>query len=105
MIVDCHQHFWDLEKVEYSWLVPDYGPIYRTFKPAELEPQLAAAGVDRTALVQSANSFEDTDSMLAHAAAQAWIGAVVGAARPGFAQVQRTTVAPCCFISATSRSH
>jgi len=78
MIVDSHQHFWDLDEVEYPWLVPDYGPIYRTFTPAELEPQLAAAGVEQTVLVQSANSFEDTDSMLAHAAEHEWIGAVVG---------------------------
>ena len=78
MIVDSHQHFWDLEEVAYPWLVPAYGPIYRTFTPAELEPQLAAAGIDRTVLVQSANSLEDTDSMLRHAAAHAWIGAVVG---------------------------
>ena len=78
MIVDSHQHFWDLDEVEYPWLVPDYGPIYRTFKPAELEPQLAAAGVDRTVLVQAANSFADTDSMLRHAERHDWIGAVVG---------------------------
>ncbi len=78
MIVDSHQHFWDLEEVEYPWLVPDYGPIYRTFRPAELEPQLRAAGVERTVLVQAANSYEDTDSMLRHAAALEWIGAVVG---------------------------
>lgn len=78
MIVDSHQHLWDLDEVEYPWLVPDYGPIYRTFTPAELEPQLAAAGVDRTVLVQSANSYEDTDSMLRHAEAHEWIGAVVG---------------------------
>ena len=78
MIVDCHQHFWDLDKVDYPWLVPEYGPIFRTFEPDELAPQLQAAGVDRTVLVQSANSFEDTDSMLAHAADHEWIGAVVG---------------------------
>ena len=78
MIVDSHQHFWDLERVEYPWLVPEFGPIYRTFSPDELEPQLQAAGVDSTVLVQSANSFEDTDSMLAHAAERPWIGAVVG---------------------------
>lgn len=78
MIVDSHQHVWDLEKVEYPWLVPDYGPIYRTFTPDELEPQLRDAGIDRTVLVQSANSYADTDSMLAHAAERDWIGAVVG---------------------------
>jgi L-fuconolactonase len=78
MIVDCHQHFWDLDKVEYPWLRPEYGPIYRTFAPDELVPQLAAAGIDRTVLVQSANSFADTDAMLAYAAEHDWIGAVVG---------------------------
>jgi L-fuconolactonase len=78
MIVDSHQHFWDLKEVEYPWLVPEYGPIYRTFTPDELEPQLQAAGIDRTVLVQSANSAEDTESMLAHARVHPWIGAVVG---------------------------
>ena len=78
MIVDSHQHFWDLEEVEYPWLVPAYGPIYRTFAPAELAPQLAAAGIDRTVLVQAANSYADTDAMLAQAAEHDWIGAVVG---------------------------
>lgn len=78
MIIDSHQHFWDLGRVEYPWLVPAFGPIYRTFRPEELEPQLRAAGVDRTVLVQSANSFEDTDAMLALADAHDWIGAVVG---------------------------
>jgi L-fuconolactonase len=34
--------------------------------------------VERTVLVQSANSYADTDSMLRHAAAHDWIGAVVG---------------------------
>jgi len=78
VIVDCHQHFWNLEQVDYPWLVPDFGPIYRTFGPDELGPQLAVAGVDRTVVVQAANSFEDTDSMLAHAANEEWISAVVG---------------------------
>ncbi len=78
MIIDSHQHFWDLEHVEYPWLVPAFGPIYRTFLPEELAPQLRAAGVDRTVLVQSANSFADTDAMLAQARTVGWIGAVVG---------------------------
>ena len=43
-----------------------------------MAPQLIAAGVDRTVLVQSANSYADTDSMLAQAAEHEWIGAVVG---------------------------
>jgi L-fuconolactonase len=78
LIVDSHQHFWDPDRVDYPWLVPEYGPLYRTFTPSDLEPQLSAAGIERTVLVQSANSYADTDSMLVQAAEQPWIGAVVG---------------------------
>jgi L-fuconolactonase len=76
--VDTHQHFWNLSKVEYAWLTPTFGPIYATFTPQDLEPQLKAAGIDRTVLVQSANNNEDTVSMLTQAECYDWIGAVVG---------------------------
>jgi L-fuconolactonase len=78
MIIDSHQHFWNLDKVSYPWLVPEYGPIYRTFEAPELEPQLAAAGVDKTVLVQSMDSYEDTDYMLDVAAQYGWVAGVVG---------------------------
>ena len=78
MKVDAHQHFWNMNKVDYPWLVPDYGPIYANFYPRELAPQLKAAGIDQTVLVQSMNSFEDTASMLTQAEDFHWIGAVVG---------------------------
>ena len=76
--VDTHQHFWNLNEVAYSWLIPDFGPIYRTFAPEELEPQLTAAGVDKTVIVQAANSYADTDSMLKIAEENDWVAAVVG---------------------------
>lgn len=76
--IDTHQHFWNLNKAEYSWLTPEHGPIYKTFGPQDLEPQLKAAGIDRTVLVQSANSSEDTVSMLTQAECYDWIGGVVG---------------------------
>lgn len=78
MRIDTHQHFWNLAKVEYAWLTPAYGPIYANFAPQDLEPQLKAAGIDRTVLVQSANNNEDTVSMLTQAECYDWIGAVVG---------------------------
>ena len=76
--IDTHQHFWNLQEVAYPWLTPASGSIYRTFEPSELEPQLQAAGIDGTVLVQSANSYADTDSMLRHADSYAWIMAVIG---------------------------
>jgi L-fuconolactonase len=76
--IDTHQHFWNLSKCDYTWLTPDYGPIYKTFAPEDLVPQLQAAGIDKTVLVQSANSTEDTVSMLTQAECFDWIGGVVG---------------------------
>ncbi len=76
--VDTHQHFWNLDLVEYSWLIPAYGPLYRTYGPHELQPLLEVAGIDKTVLVQSANSYADTNYMLAQADKFDWIGAVIG---------------------------
>ncbi|MGI8826752.1 MAG: amidohydrolase family protein [Chloroflexota bacterium] len=78
MRVDAHQHFWNLERVAYPWLTPNYPPLLRTFEPPELEPQLRAAGIDSTVLVQAANSYADTEYMLLQADRYLWIGAVVG---------------------------
>jgi L-fuconolactonase len=75
---DAHQHFWNLQLCEYPWLTPEHGPLYRTYEPSELEPQIGAAGIDRTVLVQAANSYADTDHMLALASTFEWIGAVIG---------------------------
>ena len=77
-IVDAHQHFWNLEKVEYPWLTPDYGPIYRTFEAEELAPQLKEVGVDKTVLVQAADSYEDTEYMLGVADEHDFVAGVVG---------------------------
>ncbi|GAA2874163.1 amidohydrolase family protein [Streptosporangium fragile] len=77
-VIDAHQHFWNLETGSYPWLTPAAGPIHRTFEPEELLPQLAAAGVERTVLVQAADSYADTDAMLAQADAHDFIAAVVG---------------------------
>ncbi len=77
-LIDAHQHFWNLEKVAYPWLKPEHGVLNRTFTPEELESQLLAAGISGTVLVQAANGFEDTRSMLEQADQFSWIKAVVG---------------------------
>jgi L-fuconolactonase len=78
MRIDAHQHVWNLEKVEYPWLVPAFGPIYRTIEAAELEPLLKANGIDKTVIVQAMDSYEDTDYMLETAAQYDWVAGVVG---------------------------
>lgn len=78
MIVDAHQHFWNLETGSYPWLTPDLGVLYRTYAPEDLAPELAATGVDATVLVQAADSAAETDTMLAQADAHDFIAGVVG---------------------------
>ena len=77
-IVDTHQHFWNLDEVAYPWLAPALGSIYRDFEAEELAPQLAAAGVEKTVIVQAMDSYADTDSMLRIAAEFDWVAGVVG---------------------------
>lgn len=78
LVIDAHQHLWDLGSVAYPWLTPDLAAINRTFTFDELEPQLDEHGVDRTVLVQAVNSFEDTEAMLAVARERPRVAGVVG---------------------------
>jgi L-fuconolactonase len=77
-VIDSHQHLWELDKVDYPWLRPEAGPIYRDFIVEDLEPMLAECGVARTVAVQSANSRADTDYLLGCADRCGWIAGVVG---------------------------
>lgn len=79
LIIDAHQHFWHLYRIRYGWL---YGEgvesIRRIIEPPELAPYLQSCGIDKTVLVQSDNSYADTDYMLELAEQYDFIGAVVG---------------------------
>ena len=63
--IDSHQHFWRLDRGDYGWLTPALAPIYRDYLPADLAPQLAAAGVGSTILVQAAPTVAETRFLLA----------------------------------------
>jgi L-fuconolactonase len=78
MVIDAHQHFIDPARTDYPWLTPDLAVIHRRFAPEDLAPELATAGVDRTILVQTLSSLEETGEFLATAAATPFIAGVVG---------------------------
>ena len=75
--IDGHQHFWDPERLRLPWLTQALARIDRAFEPGDLEPQMRAARVDATILVQSACLDADTDLMFEHARRHTWIAAVV----------------------------
>ena len=78
MIIDSHQHFWRLDRGDYTWLTPKHAPIYRDFAPADLGPILKRQNIDATVLVQAATTTAETDYMLSIAADCAFVLGVVG---------------------------
>lgn len=78
MIIDAHQHIWDLDRVRYDWLGPEAGPIFRTFTQEDANAELKEAGVDGSVLVQAADNAEDTEFMLEAARDHREVVAVVG---------------------------
>lgn len=77
-VVDAHQHFWQLGGADPPRVAVEHEPLRRDFLPDDLRPELAAAGVDATVLVQAANSARETDSMLRVAGDTGFVAGVVG---------------------------
>jgi L-fuconolactonase len=78
LVVDAHHHFWDPTRREYYWMSSDVDPIRRPFGPDELRPLLAKSRVDRTVVVQTIPSLEETREFLATAAGTDFVAGVVG---------------------------
>ncbi|MGW5191181.1 amidohydrolase family protein [Kribbella sp. NPDC004138] len=77
MIIDAHQHVWDLDRSPYAWLGPHVPQWHRTFTFDELRPHLVRNGVDATVLVQSDDHDGDTDLMLEVADRHPEVAAIV----------------------------
>jgi L-fuconolactonase len=78
MRIDAHHHFWHYTPTEYDWIDDGMAAICRDFLPADLAPEIAAAGIDRVISVQARESVAETEALLEWAAAHAWIAGVVG---------------------------
>ena len=78
MQIDAHQHFWHPGRGDYGWMPKDDPVLSRPYAPDDLWPQLQAAGVDATVLVQAAPTVNETEYMLGIADARPWVRGVVG---------------------------
>lgn len=76
--IDAHQHFWRLERGDYGWLTPEFGPIYRDFGPDDLAPLLKRHRIAGTVLVQAAPTDAETDYLLEIADGHDMVRGVVG---------------------------
>ncbi|MCY4632587.1 MAG: amidohydrolase family protein [bacterium] len=81
-LIDTHLHQWDLDQCAYEWLDADLPPVFqqlrRTFLVDEAREHIEATGVTEAILVQAENSLADTEAMLAVAAGNNRVTAVVG---------------------------
>lgn len=73
MIVDAHQHFWEVGRFDYPWMTSDLGVLYRDYLPSG--PQ---DGVDQIVVVQASNSVAETRWLLSLADEHDYIAGVVG---------------------------
>lgn len=78
MIIDAHQHFWDITRGDYGWMDDSVAPIRRTILPDALTPLAAAAGVTGTVLVQAAPTLSETRFLLDLADRTPLVRGVVG---------------------------
>jgi L-fuconolactonase len=68
-VVDAHHHLWDPTQRDYPWMSGDaLAPIRRAYTVDDLRQEAAAAGVDRTVLVQTVSDETETEEFLATAA-------------------------------------
>jgi L-fuconolactonase len=79
LIVDAHHHLWRYRAGTRPWLDArsELAGLRRDFLAPELAAHLQANGIDRTVIVQAADSLEDTAFMLEAARANPFIAGVV----------------------------
>ncbi|MEZ6041393.1 MAG: amidohydrolase family protein [Planctomycetaceae bacterium] len=80
MIIDSHQHFWQLDlPFEYDWLrTLQHQKICRNYLPEDLVPHLTAAGVDASVFVQTQHNLDENRWALSLAQANPFIAGIVG---------------------------
>lgn len=78
MKIDAHHHFWIPTRGDYHWMTPDSPVLYREYLPKDLKPSLDKHRIERTVLVQAAQTRSETDFLLGLANALEFVGGVVG---------------------------
>ena len=95
-MIDTHVHVWDPAggpfDVDYPWLTPVLGDLYRAYGLANVDSSMIRTGVDGVVLVQAADSINETTALLAVARGCARPAAVVGWLLPGAGRPRRSAL-------------
>jgi L-fuconolactonase len=78
LTLDAHHHFWRYTAGEFGWIDDTMAAIRKDFLPADLEPEIRAAGIDAVISVQARQSVEETRWLLDLAQGHPFIRGVVG---------------------------
>jgi len=76
--IDSHQHFWRYTPAEYGWIDDAMAVLRRDFLPADLRPELEAAGLTGCIAVQTRQTLAETRFLLELAHHHKEIRGVVG---------------------------
>jgi L-fuconolactonase len=78
MRIDSHQHFWKAARGDYHWMSPAMPVLCRDYLPEDLLPLLERNKIDKTILVQAAQTKAETDFLLNLAQPHDFIAGVIG---------------------------
>jgi L-fuconolactonase len=78
MRIDSHQHFWQAARGDYHWMNPAVPVLCGDYFPEDLQPLLAKNRIDKSILVQAAQTTAETDFLLGLAARHDFIAGVIG---------------------------
>ncbi len=78
MNIDAHQHFWNYQPEQYSWITSEMPQIRRDFTPEDLKPILEANDIHGCVAVQARQSPEETSYLMKLAKSHDFIKGVVG---------------------------
>jgi len=78
MRIDSHQHFWKVARGDYHWMSPAVSVLCRDYLPEDLQPLLEKNHINKTVLVQAAQTREETDFLLDLADQHDFIAGVIG---------------------------
>lgn len=76
--LDAHQHFWQFNPAEHTWMTSSMDVLKRNYLPMDLEPLLRAQAFDGSIAVQARQNLEETSWLLELAHTHPSIMGVVG---------------------------
>jgi L-fuconolactonase len=76
--IDAHQHFWQYNATEHSWINDEMAMIRKDFFPQDLEAVLKENGIEGCIAVQADQSERETDFLVKLATENDFIKGIVG---------------------------